>query len=161
VATITITLPDDELARLRQHAEASGRSLDDVIREAISVYPSPNGAASPAVEPPEDFAARRRRQYVPPDMTDAEANELMAATSPAQRREIVRAWLIGRGATVTRPAKTLPDPEWQARVKASLARIHASLPDDGMTPDEIEALITEASEEARAERIAKRERDGG
>jgi hypothetical protein len=29
-----------------------------------------------------------------------------------------------------------------------------------MTPDEIEALITEASEEARQERIARRERGG-
>jgi len=38
MATTTISLPDDQWARLRLHAAMKGRPLDDVIREAVEAY---------------------------------------------------------------------------------------------------------------------------
>jgi hypothetical protein len=107
VATTTISLPDDQIARLRLVALSSRRSLDEVVREAIDAYLAslPETATPRVIEPPPG----------------------------------------------------LPSPEWQAEVEAALARIRARVPAD-MTPDEIEHEITLASEEARQERIAQRER---
>jgi hypothetical protein len=58
---------------------------------------------------------------------------------------------------VTQPEVTLPNPEWQAQFDALVAQIRSKIPPD-MTPEEIEREITLASEEARQERIAERER---
>jgi hypothetical protein len=58
---------------------------------------------------------------------------------------------------VTEPPPGSPTPEWQAEVEAALARIRAHVPTD-MTSDEIEYEITLVAEEARQERIAKRDR---
>ena len=55
---------------------------------------------------------------------------------------------------VTPPQRSVRDSEWRASFLDALARIQASVPED-MTPEEIETLITEASEEVRQERIAK------
>jgi muconolactone delta-isomerase len=169
VATTTISLPDDQLARLRQHALTSRRSLDEVVREAVDAYLAqlPETAAPRDAEPPPSppdptwqattqIAADGMRVRVPPAMTPDEARALLAEPSPEARREHLARWLMDRGARVVEPPPGPPSPEWQARVEAALARIRARVPAD-MTPDEIEALITEASEEARAERIARRD----
>ena len=75
-------------------------------------------------------------------------------------REAVDAYLASLPETatprVTEPPPGPPSSEWQAEVDAALVRIRARVPVD-MTPEEIEAEITAASEEARAERIALRE----
>jgi hypothetical protein len=107
VATTTISLPDEDLIRLRQHALRSGRSLDEIVREAVNAY-------------------------------------------------LAQAPLIG----VPAVAQQHPGPsarEWQAEADTALARIHARVP-QVLLPAEIEAEITEASEEARQERIAHRDR---
>ena len=44
--------------------------------------------------------------------------------------------------------------EWRTEMKQLLQEIHNSVETD-LTPDEIEALITEASEEARQERLSQ------
>ena len=174
MATTTISLPDDQLARLRQHALVSQRSLDDVMREAVDDYlarlPESNGsqdATSPA-DPPDDdglppaqIAADGMAVRVPPAMAPHEARALLAQPSPQARRAYVKRWLEDRGARVIyEPPPGPPDPEWQAEVEAALARIRAHVPAD-MTSEEIETLITEAAEEARQERIARRERVNG
>lgn len=46
------------------------------------------------------------------------------------------------------------DPEWQQRWDDLLARVRREIP-DGLTPEEIEAEITRAAEEVRAERLAR------
>lgn len=171
MAMTSITLTEEQLARLRQHAESSGRSLDEVVREAIDAYlaevtapdaPHSDEAASDRAEapwqPPEiRVGADGARVPIPPAMSPAEAEELLAQPSSRARGDYLRAWLRkrGGGGIIHEPPPGPPDPEWQARFDAALARIRAHVPSD-MTPDEIEALITEASEEARQERIANR-----
>ena len=170
MATITISLPDDQLARLRQYAVSSGRSLDDVVSEAVGIYLAQNlepaTSQSRAEPPPDRLALDPRVRFftaidgaqvaVPPSMTPDEVLALLAAPSPRARGDYLREWLISRGARVTEPPPGPPSPEWQAEVEAALARIRAQVPDD-MTPEEIEQLITEVSEEGRQERIAKRD----
>jgi predicted DNA-binding protein len=38
VAVTSIALTDEQLARLREYAKSSGRSLDEVVREAVEAY---------------------------------------------------------------------------------------------------------------------------
>jgi hypothetical protein len=172
VATTTISLPDDQLERLRRHAEASQRSLDDVVQEALDAYlarlretPTSQVGEPPATPPNGAWQTTTRttpdgfRLHIPPDMSPDEAEALLAEPTPEARRKRLAAWLLKRsGGRIIEPPPGPPSPEWQAQFDATLARIHASLPDD-MTPEEIEALITEVSEEARQERIARRERE--
>jgi muconolactone delta-isomerase len=100
------------------------------------------------------------RVPIPPAMSPDEVNELLAQPSARARGDFLRAWLLKRGGGVIHePPPGPPDPAWQEEVEALLARIRARVPPD-MTSEEIEALITEASEEARPERIARRERGG-
>jgi hypothetical protein len=168
VAITTISLPDDQLARLRQHARSSGQSLDEVVQEAVDVYltrlPEATDSDGARQRPRSDDAERQvrvgvgadgMRVHIPPAMSSEEAEALLAAPSPSARREVMAAWLMKRGARVVESPQASPDPEWQARAQAALARIHAQLPAD-LTPEEAEALITEVSEEARQERIARR-----
>jgi Ribbon-helix-helix protein, copG family len=169
VATTTITLPDDQLEQLRHVALSSGRSLDEVVREAVGAYLTrlPEAAESGDAQPrprPHDAGDQVRvgvgadgmRVHIPPAMSPDEAEALLAAPSPSARRELMVHWLMKRGARVIyEPQPGPPDPEWQARAKAALAHIHEQIPTD-MMPEEIEALITEVSEEARRERIARR-----
>ena len=73
-------------------------------------------------------------------------------------REALEEYLARRGLTV-RPSVAvtppeMPDDEWRARFDAVLARIRSRVPPD-MTPDEIEAEITAASEEVRQLRKRK------
>jgi hypothetical protein len=170
MATTTISLPDDQLARLRRHADASGRSLDEVVTEAVVGYLDRNAAPSETGTRPEKngsesgwspivrVGADGMGVRVPPAMSPAEIDEYLAARSPDARREYLKDWLRKRGARTIKPASP-PTPEWQAELDAALARIRARVPSD-MSPEEIEALITEVSEEARQERIARRELTG-
>lgn len=167
----SIMLTDEQLARLRRHAESSGLSLDEVVREAVDTYLAhvTDAAASPPSESVSDMAdaswvppivrtgADGTRVPIPPAMAPDEAEELLAQPSSRARGDYLRAWLRkrGGGGIIHEPPPGPPDPEWQARFDEALARIRARVPPD-MTPEEIEALITEASEEARQERIAKR-----
>src|SRR5690242_1932920 len=57
---------------------------------------------------------------------------------------------------VTPPRRTLPDAEWSARMDALLQQVHSRIPPD-VTPEELEADITTAWEEYRAEREAQRQ----
>jgi hypothetical protein len=171
VATTTISLPDDQLARLQQHADASGRSLDEVVTEAVAGYLDRTAASTASVKRSERNGSEPgwspvfrvgvdgMRVRVPPAMSPAEVDEYLAASSPTARREFLRGWLRKGGNRTVEPASRPPSPDWQAQLDAVLARIRARVPSD-MTPDEIEALITEVSEEARQERIARRERTG-
>lgn len=59
-------------------------------------------------------------------------------------------------ALVRGPDYAIPDEKWRAGWQAALQRIRASVPDD-MTPEEIEAEITAASEEVRQEQRSKRQ----
>jgi hypothetical protein len=98
---------DEEQARLLQSLSIEeGRSIGDMVRQAISEY-----------------LARRQ-------------------VSPEPR-------VIG-------PRREIPYDEWRSGFEAALRRIRAGVPKD-MTPQEIEDMITEASEEARQERIARRQ----
>jgi hypothetical protein len=92
-------------------------------------------------------------------MSPEEADALLAEPTPRARRERLAAWLLKRsGGQIIEPPPGPPSPEWQARFGETLARIHASVPSD-MTPDEIEALITEEVEAVRQEARAQRERE--
>lgn len=57
-------------------------------------------------------------------------------------------------ALVHDPERSMSDDEWQAGFDAALERLRAGIPAD-MTPEEIEAEITAASEEVRQERLAR------
>jgi hypothetical protein len=161
VATTTITLPDDQLEQLRQLALSSGRSLDEVVREAVGAYLTrlPEAAESGGThrQPrPHDAEGQVRigmgpdgmRVHIPPAMSEEEAEALLAAPSPSARREIMAAWLMKRGARVIEPSNDIPDEEWKARFDAITERIRQSGPTD-LTPEEIEREITLAREEAR------------
>lgn len=106
--TTTVTLPSDQLAQLKLLALKTRRSLDEVIRDAVTEY---------LAQLPDSDVLR-----------------------------------------VTEPPPGPPDPEWRADMQERLARIHAGVLAD-LTPEEIEHEITLASEEARQERIAARERE--
>jgi hypothetical protein len=75
-------------------------------------------------------------------------------------REALHEYLAKRGLSmaaaprVAPPRRSIPREEWQREMEQMLQNIHDSIETD-LTPDEIEALITEASEDARQERIAK------
>jgi hypothetical protein len=161
VATITISLPDDQLARLRRHALEVGRSLDEVVQEAADAYlanlpdapapradestpASPNGSVRPATRMTPDGV----RLHIPPDMSPEEAEALLAEPTPQGRRERLAAWLMSRGARVIEPTNDIPDDEWKARFKAVTEQLRQAGPTD-LTPEEIEQEITLAREEAR------------
>jgi hypothetical protein len=168
---MSIALTDEQLARLREHAQASGLSLDEVVREAVDAYlaqvtePATSRDAEPATgadeapwQPIVRTAIDGARVPIPPAMSSDEVEALLAQPSARARGDFLRAWLLKRGGGVIHePPPGPPDPAWQARVEGLLASIRARVPPD-MTSEEIEALITEASEEARQERIARRER---
>jgi hypothetical protein len=75
-------------------------------------------------------------------------------------REAIAEYLQHRDVPVTYVQRVFPprvsvdDPEWRAAFDAALERIRAGVPAD-MTPEEIEAEITAASEEVRQERLAR------
>jgi hypothetical protein len=54
------------------------------------------------------------------------------------------------------PLRSMKDPEWRASFLEAVERIRAGVPKD-MTVEEIEALITEASEEVRQELWGQRQ----
>jgi prevent-host-death family protein len=64
----------------------------------------------------------------------------------------------GKPIAVLAPAEELhrlePDADWQQRLAEFVARIRSRIP-EGVTPEEIEADITAASEEVRQERLAR------
>lgn len=72
-------------------------------------------------------------------------------------REAMAEYLSHRGITVAsrvhEPQKTVDDPEQQTHMLRRLQQIHDSIETD-LTPDEIEDLITEVSEEMRRERMS-------
>ena len=85
MATTTISLPDDQFARLRLLALSSRRSLEEVVREAIDAYLAslPETATPRVIEPPSgppspewqarfDAVTERIRQAGPTDLTPEE-----------------------------------------------------------------------------------------
>jgi hypothetical protein len=99
VATTTISLPDDQLARLRLHAAMKGRKLDEVVRDAVEAYlaslpdlPTPR-VIEPEVRLPDaewqarfDAVAERIRQAGPTDLTPDEIErEITLAREEARR----------------------------------------------------------------------------
>ena len=75
-------------------------------------------------------------------------------------REALHEYLDRRGLApgdaprVAPPRRSIPSDEWRSEMARLLQAMHDSVETD-MTPDEIEAVITVASQEAREERIAK------
>ena len=174
MATATISLPDDQWAQLRLYATMKGRPLDEVIREAVEAYlaslpdlPTPRITEPSNDIPDEEWQARfdavveRIRAAGPSDLTPEEIErEITLAREEA--RQAMSAERNGHRTNepyVTQPSVSVFDPEWRARFDAALTAIRAKVPTD-MTPEEIEHEITLASEEARLERIARRERGG-
>ena len=99
MATTTISLPDDQLARLRLYAAMKGRSPDDVIREAVEAYlaqlpdlPTPR-VIEPEITLPDaewqarwDAVAERIRAAGPTDLTPEEIErEITLAREEARR----------------------------------------------------------------------------
>lgn len=72
--------------------------------------------------------------------------------------EAVHEYLARRGTPpeprVIGPRRQIPEDEWRSGFEAALRRIRAGVPPD-MSPEEIEAEITAASEEVRRERLAR------
>lgn len=163
MAITIISLPDDQLARLRQHAHASQRSLAEVVRAAVDAYlvQLPGNGVGPGNEPlaaPTDpgwhpvtkMTPDGVHLRIPPAMTPGEAEALASQPTPEARRKYLAAWLGKRGAHVIEPPNDIPDEEWQARFDAVTERIRQAGPTD-LTHEEIEALITEVSAEVRRE----------
>ena len=98
-----VYLDEEQVGLLRRLSLAEGRSVSDLMREALQDYLTRREAAAPRV--------------------------------------------LG-------PRRQIPRDEWQARFAAALERLRAGVPRD-MTPEEIEDMITEASDEARRERLAR------
>ena len=78
MATATISLPDDQLARLRLYAAMKGRRLDEVIGEAVEAYLAslPDLPTPRVIEPSND---------IPDDEWQARFDALMK-----RRRSIAR-----------------------------------------------------------------------
>lgn len=87
MATTTVTLSDDRLARLRERAMASRRTLDEVLAEAVDAYLAQDSDGGPAdfdnggragrpfsteSQAAIDGALRRLRARVPATMTPDE-----------------------------------------------------------------------------------------
>lgn len=111
MATTTISLPDDQLARLQEYAVSSGRSLDEVVREAVDTYLAhlpattfPHGAVSngsvdrrqhagarrsfsPESQAEIDAALARLRANVPADLTPEEIDAEIDAAWQEVRQE--------------------------------------------------------------------------
>jgi hypothetical protein len=168
VATITISLSDEQAARLTAAAAGDGRSLDEVVRDAVEAYLAhAAGAESSGANgrttarrgtwrPPEKrMATDGMLVSIPPAMSTDEVTALLAASSPAARREYLKDWLRNRGARTVTPERPA-DTQTRSEALDALDRIHAHTPLD-VTVDEIEHLVTEVSDEARRERIARRE----
>ena len=163
MAMTSIALTDEQLARLLRHAETSGRSLDEVVREAVDTYLShlPETAAQRDAEPASGSAdapwqppvirigADGAQVPIPPAMLADEVAELLAQPSSRARGDYLRSWLEKRVARVIHePPPGPPDLEWQARFDAVTERIRQAGPID-LTPEEIEREITLARQEAR------------
>jgi Ribbon-helix-helix protein, copG family len=100
MATTTISLPDDQLARLRLFAAMKGRPPDEIIREAVEAYlaqlpdlPTPR-VREPEVTLPDaewqarwDAALAAIRSKVPPDMTPEEIEREITLASEEVRQE--------------------------------------------------------------------------
>ena len=109
MAQMSVDLDEQQTRLLHDLSAAEGRSIADVVREAVSEYLARRGA-------PELRAIGPRRQ--------------------------------------------IPYDEWRSGFEAALRRIRAGVPAH-MTPEEIEAEITAASEEVRRERLARSRSSGG
>jgi hypothetical protein len=109
----SIALTEEQLARLRQHAESSGQSLDEVVREAVDVYLArlPEGSEmdrgkrgngltpqhqtqrtmrrpfSPEAQAEIDDALSRIRANVPADLTPEEIDAEIDAAWQEVRQE--------------------------------------------------------------------------
>jgi hypothetical protein len=110
----------------------------------------PKQKVTPAREPPvetviDPVTPEPNGRTIPPEAAELMAE--MAARGRAHRQQIE--------AEGTPPWEaTKRDPEWQKRWDELLARVRSEIP-EGLTPDEIEAEITRASEEVRDERLAR------
>jgi hypothetical protein len=168
VATTTISLPDDQVARPRLHALSSRRSLDEVVREAVGAYLAqlPESATPRVIEPPPgprspewqarfDAALARIRAQVPPDMTPEAIEAEITAAADEARQERRENGAADRRARVIEPKRRPRDPAWQAEIQKELARLRSQVPPD-MTPEGIEAEIDAAWQEVRRERRARR-----
>ena len=175
MATATISLPDDQLAQLRLYAAMKGRRLDEVIGEAVEAYlaslpdlPTPRVTEPSNDIPDDEWQARfdavveRIRQAGPTDLTPEEIEREITLAREEARQDVSaeRNGYDPNEPYVTQPSVSVTDPEWRARFSAALAHIRSKVPPD-MTPEEIEHEITLASEEARQERITRRERSRG
>ena len=161
MATTTISLPDDQIARLRLVALSSRRSLDEVVRDAIDAYLAslPESATPRVIEPPPgppspewqarfDEALARIRARVPADLTPEEIDAEIDAAWQEVRQERRARRMHNTRSRVIEPTNDIPDAEWQARFDAVTERIRQAGPTD-LTPEEIEREITLAREEAR------------
>ncbi len=114
MAMTSIALTDEQLARLRRHAESSGLSLDEVVREAVDTYlthlPTDSGEGdrmkqrndlpsqqqepgtvrqpfSPEAQAEIDAALARIRATVPADLTPEEIDAEIDAAWLEVRQE--------------------------------------------------------------------------
>jgi predicted DNA-binding protein len=101
VATTSISLPDDQLARLRLLALMQRRPLDEVIREAIDAYLAqlPDLPTTRVTEPTNDLpdaewqarwdaVAERIRQAGPTQLTPEELEREITLAREEARREM-------------------------------------------------------------------------
>jgi hypothetical protein len=143
----SIALTDEQLARLREHAQASGLSLDEVVREAVDAYLA--GVTEPAapldVEPASEAAEAPWQPIVRTAIETEAVDEVRQEYNKTMTTEDMR------HGTARRPFS----PEAQAKIDAALARIQANVPVD-LTPEEIDAEIDAAWQEVRQERRARR-----
>lgn len=168
MATTTISLPDDQLARLRLVALSSRRSLDEVMREAVDAYlaslpesPSPRviepppGPPSPEWQAEVEAALARIRARVPADMTPEEIEHEITIASEEARQEEVAKRTNSASAHVIEPRSRTPDPARSNAIDAALARLRSKVPPD-LTPEEIDAEIDAAWAEVRQARRQRR-----
>jgi hypothetical protein len=100
VATTSISLPDDQLARLRLLSLMQRRPLDEVIREAVDAYlaqlpdlPTPRVTEPPPGPPSPEWRARfdaalaAIRAQVPADLTPEEIEAEINAAWEEVRQE--------------------------------------------------------------------------
>ena len=168
MATTIISLPDDQIARLRLVALSSRRSLDEVVREAIDAYLAglPESATPRVIEPPPgppspewqaevEAALARIRARVPADMTPEKLEQEITLASEEARQERIAKRAAEGKARVIEPMSRTPDPARSAVIDAALARLRSQVPSD-LTPEEIDAEIDAAWEEVRRERRERR-----
>ena len=102
---------------------------------------------------------------------DREQERLLRRLADQQRRPVaeilhdaIEDYLARQGVSSVAgsngPRRLLPEDEWRSRFAAVVARLQATAPRD-LSPDEIEAEITAAWEEARREQPVSRRTAGG